>query len=358
MSGDESPACTAMSMYLVITSVIFALVSIMSLVKLAPVTGLVDIPDSRKSHAGRIPVVGGLAIAISMGLVVYFTSLEWPFSAAISWLGLVLFLSGLIDDRVALAPKLRFVVQVVVAVLTVFVGDLHLYFFGDIFFVGDFYLGFWGELLTVLAIVTAINAFNMIDGIDGLLAMLLINVFAAMLITDPGLYQFYVVMIAMLCVFLLFNLGIVSSKNNSRKIFMGDAGSMMFGYLVVCLLIEKSQHPGIEIRPVTVLWVIAVPLMDLVAIVIRRVRKKQPIMKADRDHLHHIFMRMGLSDRRALVGIMLLAVIFSCIGLVCEYYQVNESLMFLAFLGVFGLYLYFILHAWRIVRIVNLMKHK
>lgn len=347
-----------MNMYLVITSIIFSVASIISLSKVAAVTGLVDVPDNRKAHVGHIPVIGGLAIAVSLLLMLTFTQLQWPFSPVISSLGLVLFLSGLIDDKVALAPKLRIIVQIVVAILTVFVGDLHLYFFGDIFFVGDFYLGFWGELLTVLAIVTAINAFNMIDGIDGLLALLLINVFAAMLITDPGLYEFYFVMITLLCVFLLFNLGIVSGKNNSRKIFMGDAGSMMFGYLVVCLLIDKSQHPGIEIRPVTVLWVMAIPLMDLVAIVIRRSRKKQPLMKADRDHLHHIFMRMGLSDRKALVGIICLAIAFSSFGLMSEYYQFNESLVFLTFMAVFGLYLYFILHAWRIVRIVNLLKRR
>lgn len=347
-----------MNMYLVLTSVIFAVSSIVSLSKLAPVTGLVDIPDSRKAHTGHIPVIGGLAIVISMALVVSFTSLKWPFSVEISLLGLVLFLSGLVDDRVALAPKFRFIVQLVVAILTVFIGDLHLYFFGDIFFVGDFYLGFWGELLTVLAIVTAINAFNMIDGIDGLLALLLVNVFVAMMIADPALYEFYVVMITLLCVFLMFNLGIFSSKAHSRKIFMGDAGSMMFGYLVVCLLIDKSQHPGLEIRPVTVLWIIAVPLMDLVAIVIRRVRKKQSVMKADRDHLHHIFMRMGFSDTKALIGIISLAVAFSIIGLVSEFYALNESFIFLAYLTLFGLYLYFILHAWRIVRIINMMKKR
>ncbi len=347
-----------MNMYLVILTVICTVISILSLSKLAPVTGLVDIPDSRKNHRGRIPVIGGLAIAISLCVVLLLSTLKWPFSLEVSLLGLVLFLSGLIDDKVALAPKLRIMVQVAVAILTVMVGDLYLMFFGDIFFVGDFYLGFWGKLLTVLAIVTAINAFNMIDGIDGLLALLLINVFAVLLINDPGMYDFYFVVITLLSVFLAFNLGLFSTRQNSRKIFMGDAGSMMFGYFVVCLLIDKSQPPGIEIRPVTVLWIIAIPLMDLVAIVIRRILKKQPLMKADREHLHHIFMRMGLSDRRALAGITALAMLFSSIGLLGERFHANESLMFIAFFIMFAVYLYFILHAWRIVRIVNLMKRR
>jgi UDP-GlcNAc:undecaprenyl-phosphate GlcNAc-1-phosphate transferase len=345
-----------MATYLASFSVISAVVSIMLLSRLAMFIGLVDVPDSRKSHVGHIPVIGGLAIVVSMFITLLMFNFNWPFNKTLTMLALVLFLSGLIDDKIALTPKFRITVQIVVALLTVFVGDLHLYYFGDIFGFDDFYLGFWGEVLSILAIVTAINAFNMIDGIDGLLAMLLINVFVTMAIVDQSLTAFYLVCLCQLLVFVLFNLGIASSKDGCRKIFMGDAGSMLFGYFVVCLLIDKSQHPGIEIRPVTVLWIIAVPLMDLVAIVIRRSRKKQPIMKADRGHLHHIFIRMGFSDRQALVIIVAIAVFFSTVGLLSEHYQVPEALMFYGFLSIFAFYLYFILHAWRFVTMVNWFK--
>ena len=347
-----------MNTYLVSFSVISAVISILLLSRLAVFMGLVDVPDKRKAHVGHIPVIGGLAIVVAIPIIFTVFNFHWPFNQAITLLALVLFLSGLIDDKVALTPKFRIIVQITVALLTVFVGDLHLYYFGDIFGFDDFYLGFWGEFLSILAIVTAINAFNMIDGIDGLLAMLLINVFVAMLFVDQSLSQFYIVCICQLLVFLLFNLGIVSRKGYCRKVFMGDAGSMLFGYLVVCLLIDKSQHPAIEMRPVTVLWIIAVPLMDLVAIVIRRSRKKQSIMKADRDHLHHIFIRMGFSARGALIVIVFISALLCAIGLLSEYYQIPEALMFYSFIAVFACYLYFILHAWRFIRLVNWLKEK
>ncbi|MFT4929177.1 MAG: UDP-GlcNAc:undecaprenyl-phosphate GlcNAc-1-phosphate transferase [Phenylobacterium sp.] len=339
-------------------SIISTIVAILLLSRLASTIGLVDIPDGRKSHIGQIPLIGGMAIVASMAVMVWLFGIEWPFNTVVTALAFLLFLFGLVDDRMDLSPRLRFFVQVGVAVLTIYAGDLHLYYFGNIFYVGDFYLGFWGELLTGLAIVTAINAFNMIDGIDGLLALLLINVFVCIGIIGDGLSEFEITSIILLAVFLLFNLGLLTSKRDCRKVFMGDAGSMMFGYLVVCLLIDKSQQPAVEIRPVTVLWMIAIPLMDLVAIVIRRIRKKQPVMKADRDHLHHIFIRIGFSDLSALVVILGVAAVFSAVGIISEIMQLSEFVMFISFISIFLVYLYFILHAWKFVRLFNVLQNR
>ena len=342
-----------MSVSLLMLAAVTASISLLLCARLAGPAGLMDVPNSRKAHVGHIPVVGGLAMVLSMPLMLWLGDIAWPFNPVIALLALVLFVSGLVDDKIGLAPGLRFCIQLAVALLTVFVGDLHLYFFGDIFGYGDFYLGIWGELLAVLAIITAVNAFNMIDGIDGLLGMLLLVAIGGLWYTDASMDGFYLLCCVWLGVFLLFNLGLLSDK---RKVFMGDAGSMLFGYLVVCLLIDKSQHPNVEIRPVTVLYLLAVPLMDLVAIVIRRNRKKQPIMKADRDHLHHIFMRMGMSDRRALAFIILVAVFMATAGLAGEIYKVDEALMFSWFLTLFAFYLYFILHAWAHDQTVQLVQ--
>jgi UDP-GlcNAc:undecaprenyl-phosphate GlcNAc-1-phosphate transferase len=326
--------------------------------RLANTLGLVDHPDQRKYHFGPVPLIGGLAILASLTVTVVMFDVNWPFNTVITLLGLSMFFFGLVDDSVVLSPRFRMMVQIFVALLTVFIGDLHLYYFGDIFSLGDFFLGFWGEALTILAIITAINAFNMIDGIDGLLALLLINIFVVMLIVDHRLVDFYFLCIILLSVFLVFNLGYRFDNKPPRKVFMGDAGSMMFGYMVVCLLIDKSQFPAIEIRPVTVLWIIAIPLMDFVAIVIRRIIKKQPIMKADRDHLHHIFMRMGFSERSSLVVITVISILFSAVGLISEKLQVPEVIMFNSYIVIFFLYLYFILHAWKAIRLFKVLKQR
>jgi len=345
-------------LYLLSFSLVSAIAVHLLLFRLAVPLGLVDIPNERKTHTGSIPVFGGLAIYLSTAVSVIIFDIQIPLQSPVLLFTLVLFLFGLIDDRMGLSPKLRIIAQMVIALLSVLIGDLHLYFFGDIFGVGDFYLGFKGEILTVLAIVTAINAFNMIDGIDGLLASLLIILFSIFIWIDMANAPLYGVLLINLAVFLLFNLDIFSSKKSQKRVFMGDAGSMAFGYFVVALLLDKSQMPNIEIRPVTVLWLLAVPLMDLIAIVIRRLRKGQPLMEADREHLHHIFMRMGFSERRALFVISSVAIVFACIGLVCEYLKINETLIFFTYIGIFLVYLFFILHAWRVVRKFNLLRRK
>lgn len=93
----------------------------------------------------------------------------------------------------------------------------------------------------------------------------------------------------------MMNLGILGRE---RKVFMGDAGSMMIGFAVIWLLLGASQDPlETMMRPITALWLIAVPLMDMAAIMFRRVRRGDSPLKPDREHLHHIFQRLGFTSR-------------------------------------------------------------
>lgn len=91
-------------------------------------------------------------------------------------------------------------------------------------------------------------------------------------------------------------------------------------------------------RPVTALWIIALPLMDMVAIMVRRVRNGQSMMVPDREHLHHMFLRAGFSQTQALVCIVFAATLLAAVGLMGELYQVPEWLMFAGFLGLFAVY--------------------
>jgi UDP-GlcNAc:undecaprenyl-phosphate GlcNAc-1-phosphate transferase len=127
---------------------------------------------------------------------------------------------------------------------------------------------------------------------------------------------------------------------------MGDAGSMFIGFSVVWLLAQGVSQEATAIRPVTALWIIAVPLMDMVAVMIRRLSREQSVMTASRDHLHHIFMRAGLSDRETLILVTLLATIMAFVGLIGELYRVPEVLMLLAFLMVFMVYESVLRIAW------------
>ncbi len=147
------------------------------------------------------------------------------------------------------------------------------------------------------------------------------------------------------------NLGLLGKK---RKIFMGDAGSMMIGFTVIWVLLSASQSTNDPLmRPVTALWLIALPLMDMAAIMIRRIRRGDSPFKPDREHLHHIFQRMGLNSRQTLFAICCLASALTAFGLYGEVTGLSEAFMFYAFITCFALYAYCLSHIWKITKFVR-----
>jgi UDP-GlcNAc:undecaprenyl-phosphate GlcNAc-1-phosphate transferase len=128
---------------------------------------------------------------------------------------------------------------------------------------------------------------------------------------------------------------------------MGDAGSMMIGFTVIWLLLSASQiNNEVLMRPVTALWIIALPLMDMAAIMYRRIKRGRSPFRPDRDHLHHICQRSGLTNVQTLIVICSLASVFAGIGIVGEYYKVHEGIMFVGFLGCFVTYSILLLRSW------------
>ena len=119
---------------------------------------------------------------------------------------------------------------------------------------------------------------------------------------------------------------------------MGDAGSMFIGLSVIWLLTIGTQGESASFRPVTALWICAIPLMDMLAIVMRRYRKGKSPFKPDRDHLHHILQRAGLSSRQTLVVISIASALMSILGVLGEYFQVPESIELALFVLMFILY--------------------
>ncbi|MGF2733412.1 hypothetical protein [Marinobacter sp. DUT-1] len=123
----------------------------------------------------------------------------------------------------------------------------------------------------------------------------------------------------------------------------------MKAFAVVWLLVNGTQPGEMAFRPVTALWIIALSLMDMVAIMMRRARKGQSVMNPDWGHLHHICMRAGFSGREALIMITGIGLLLAGVGLGGEYFLVREWLMFTGFIGVFALYDWGRSHAWRLM---------
>jgi len=331
----------------VVTAFFFAFITIKFFKPVAIEIGLVDKPNERKQHSGHIPLIGG----ISIFLAVLAASLLWlPNTLELRMYliasAMMVFI-GALDDKFDLRVRVRIVGQIIIASLMIYGVGGYISNLGNLFGLGEVTLGPIGIIFTYVGIIVVINAYNMIDGIDGLIGSLSINTFTSIAIlfimsgqTD---YLSYPLILATATVpYLIFNLELFDKFLNkkSRKIFMGDAGSMFVGLSVIWLLTMGTQGEKVSFRPVTALWICAIPLMDMLAIVVRRYKNGKSPFKPDRDHLHHILQRAGLSSRQTLVVISSAAVVMSVIGLVGEYFNVAEVVMLTGFLIMFFLYVF------------------
>ncbi len=273
----------------------------------------------------------------------------------------VLVLVGALDDRFDISVKFRAVVQAAIAIVMMVVGKLYLLSLGYIIGPMELVVGPFGYVLTLFAVWAAINAFNMVDGIDGLLGGLSCVTFGAMGIIlffdgQHSLAMWCFAMIAATLPYILLNLGVFGKR---YKVFMGDAGSTLIGFTIIWILLETTQGVTHPITPVTALWLIAIPLMDMVAIMYRRLRKGMSPFSADRQHIHHLIMRAGFTSRQAFVLITLAAALLAGVGVLGEYLAfIPEWVMLLLFLFAFFLYGYCIKRAWRVARMIKRIKRR
>ena len=311
---------------------------------------LVDRPNERKLHAGEIPLIGGLAMFAAFVIALLVSVPDLNQARGILIASTIIIIVGVLDDHHDISVRLRFVLQTIaVLVMTSFsnvvVNDL-----GDLVGFGIFSLAGWAIPFTVVAAVGSMNAMNMIDGVDGLagstslvcfLAVLFLYSLAGDIALKPLLFA------AVLIPFILNNIG------SARKVFMGDSGSMFLGFGVAWVLLEASQGEDAVMAPVTALWVFAIPLIDMWAIMLRRVMKGQSPFMADRDHLHHIFLRAGFSHRATLNIMSLIAVLFACVGILGHVYQVPEWVMFAGFMLILTAYIWGIRHVWTVLKYIR-----
>ena len=333
-------------------ALVISLLAIIVCRPLAVKFNLVDEPNSRKLHNGPIPLIGGVAVFIGtiVPLVIFFNLSEKVFYLFAT--GSFVFFMGMVDDHTGLGVRIRLFVQVMASVVMIKSTGLYVENLGDLFGWGDIHLGQWGMVFTVVAIIGLVNAYNMIDGMDGLLATMVFIALAGAVLFQISSGQILLaeqmaVLAAAILPYLCVNLGFFTK----RKVFIGDAGSMLLGYILAWFFIYLSQSPIEAIKPVSVLWCLAVPIVDTVVVMGRRILKKKSIFAADRAHLHHLFQLAKVSDRKALLTIDALAVSLLLLGVVMSFY--SERYSFVAFLIFFCFYAYWVLHPWQLHKLIK-----
>ncbi|MEW9624795.1 undecaprenyl/decaprenyl-phosphate alpha-N-acetylglucosaminyl 1-phosphate transferase [Rhodanobacter geophilus] len=313
--------------------------------RFAVVLGLVDHPDQRKQHLGEIPLVGGLAIFAGMiaGAACY--DAFHGFDGILLETAAVLALLGALDDRFGLSVRDRLLTQTIVILTVISSTGVYIHTLGHIFG-HDVILGWLGVPMTVIAVIGLVNAFNMMDGIDGLAGSLtLVSIAAIILFAFPTPLHGVIMLLALLAAatlpYLAANLGFLGGK-----IFLGDAGSTLVGYLLAWALIRLSQMPQTHLSPVDVLWCVALPVCDTLAVMFRRMREGRSPFKPDRGHIHHILLGTGLGPRTTLAVLVVLAAGLASIGALVSSAAHSTGANLAAFCLILGIYMATVMRMW------------
>jgi UDP-GlcNAc:undecaprenyl-phosphate GlcNAc-1-phosphate transferase len=288
--------------------------------------GLVDRPDERKHHVGHIPLIGGLAAFIGVLVGAFVDGQAHLFTNVLLATAAVLAVVGALDDRFDLSVRTRLLVQTAAVLTMVAVTGVQIHTLGHLFG-KEFELGVFGIPVTVVAVIGLLNAFNMMDGIDGLAGTLaLVSIGAIIMYQGQPQWPGVIVLVLLagaLVPYLAVNLGLVG-----RKIFLGDAGSMVVGYLLAWTLIHLSQSgPTHELSTIDVLWCVALPVLDTLAVMVRRIREGKSPFKPDRGHIHHMMLRAGLGPRTTLVALLMLAIGLALLGMLTHSLAPGSNLL-------------------------------
>ena len=310
---------------------------------------LFDIPDERKVHKHAIPRLGGvsffptilfsccsvLVIRTLMGYGISTLSASYILPEFLVLIcGMVLlYLTGIADDLVGVRYRQKFVIQIICACLFPAVGLWINDFYG--LFGIDLLPAWFGIPFTILTIVFITNAINLIDGIDGLasgLSSVALLIFGFLYI-EKGLWiysMFAFSTFGVLVPFFYYN--VFGSAEHARKIFMGDTGSLTLGYILAFLAIAYANNnperaPYSEGAIVVAFSTLIVPMFDVIRVILVRARNHKSLFNADRNHIHHKFLDMGFSSRKAMIYILAIALFFSSLNIILIYVMDNNILL-------------------------------
>ncbi len=319
---------------------------------------LVDKPGGRKQHDGLIPLVGGIAIYLSVFLT-SFLFLEQPIFIRLFLLagGLIVFL-GMIDDRYDLSPRSRLVGQILICGIFVYGLEVRIESFGNLFGLGEIDAGFLSYPLTILSLMGAMNAFNFLDGMDGLVGSVAVVSFIGLVALfgsngDVNFQYLSMAFVGATAAFLIFNIWGQPKRRNFKKVFMGDAGSMFLGLSLGVLLVQGSQGEGAAFSPITSLWLVLLPMTDMFTIMYRRIKRGKSPMSPDRTHIHHMFLRAGFKKYQTLHIMVLIQLGFVSLGIFMMEQGYPELASFVLAVAFICIYQIMMKRSWRLIRWVR-----
>lgn len=315
-------------MAFIITSILVA-----PLKSIALKLDLVDKPNARKIHTEPVPLIGGISIAISvfLSLLINPKAIEalYPLLGVI-FSSVIMLIVGIVDDRFDLKAKHKLIIQLLCA-FGIAASGLRITSLCGIF--GIYHISVILQYsFTIIVIVGVVNAINLMDGINGLAAEIAIIGFSmlsilAYITNHLFLAIVFITFIGALIAFFRFN--------NRSKIFMGDAGSLFLGTVLVgaCMYFIQPSVSGLyynSMITISVIGFFAIPVLDSLRVYLARLKKGVSPFAADKTHLHHLFLLIGMNHKQASFSISVLFIIVMITGIILyNSISINLTIMFI-----------------------------
>ncbi len=279
------------------------------IIKNALYLGLTDIPNERSSHTKITPRGAGIGFGFSFFISILIFEFSLFLEYWIVFLAIfMVFLVGILDDHKDASPRAKFYV-IFLSTFLLFLDDISIYSLG-VFLGFDLKLSYLALPFTMFALAGFTNALNLIDGLDGLAGTI------SLVILSTFLYIGYINndnLIVTLCLFSMTSvLAFLIFNWNPARIFMGDSGSLFLGFIISIVAVLSLKY----IHPISVFYLTALPIIDTIVVMLRRIRKKISPFSPDKTHIHHIL--LGFFSKKVkttVIFLILMQCLFSIAGL-------------------------------------------
>ena len=334
-------------------SFLIAFFSIPTIIKISKRKNLMDEPGMRSSHLRKIPNLGGIAIFYSIGICASIFAYELFDLYKFLFASLIILLYiGVMDDIVVMRAYKKLLAQIFVSAIIVFGSDVRIRNLFGLFGVNELNY-FLSSIFSIVTFIILINAFNLIDGIDGLAGSysVLCCAFFGVSYFWLGEYNyplviFSAIIIGAVLAFLYYNL----SNFRKTKIFMGDTGSMVLGFLLaftamcfIDIFIDKKvagiPRYFLQSAPVIAVAILILPIVDTLNVILIRLSQKKSPFDADKNHIHHKLLDLGLTHRRSTFYIIMYYLFIIGVTYFLRHLENNLLLCIVLGLGFIGAYL-------------------
>jgi UDP-N-acetylmuramyl pentapeptide phosphotransferase/UDP-N-acetylglucosamine-1-phosphate transferase len=308
-----------------LVSFLFGWIAMPIVIRIAKAKGFVVRPNKRMSHTGEVPNIGGLNICFSFILTYLFFEFEQMNHNQFFMIGLfAIMVIGFIDDILVLTPLAKLLGETLAGIALIGFADIRITHLHGIFGINEIGI-IPSYIISLFILIAIINAVNLIDGIDGLasgLGILYCLFFAIYfgLVGEAGWSFIGIGMIGSLAVFFIYNV-----FGNREKIFMGDSGSLLLGYLLTAFVFRFCEINALgsipaqfhmSASPAVAICVLTVPIFDTIRVSITRIKKGCSPFQPDKNHIHHLLLRTGLNHIQTTCILLLVSLLFIALGII------------------------------------------